>query len=93
MILQEITYIPVDYISIPYYDDHFDITNERVLLGKAVYNVGKELDSVVGRSLQLIGLGLWEKFSKANSLLEKWMAEVKDGAVVTEDAVCVIVLY
>ena len=88
--MQEITYIPVDYICIPYYDDHFDITNERLLLGKALYNIGKEMDNVVGRSLQLIGLGLWEKFSKANGLLEKWTMEVKEEAVVTEDAVSTV---
>ena len=80
------------FIRVPYYDDHFDIKNERWLLGKSLCSVGKELDNVVGRSLQLIGLGLYEKFPKANGLLEKWTAEVGEGAIVTEDAVCKVSL-
>ena len=86
-LFQEINYIPVSYIRIPFYDDHFDIQNERFLLGKTLYYLGKEMDSVIGRSLQLIGLGLYEKFSKANQLLEQWMTAADGAAVVTEDAV------
>ena len=44
---------------------------------------------MIGRSLQLIGLGLWERFFKANNLLEKWLGEDKDEALVTDVAVCI----
>lgn len=83
---EEVQYVRVGFIRVPFYDDHFDIKNERWLLGKSMYSVGKELDNVVGRSLQLIGLGLYDKFPKANGLLEKWTTEMGEGAVITEDA-------
>ncbi|XP_053405902.1 uncharacterized protein LOC123566391 isoform X1 [Mercenaria mercenaria] len=80
---EEVEYIAVKVIRNPYYDDHFDIKDERFLLGKTLYNISKNtatLDGAFSRSLQLIGLGLYEKFELANQLLEEWIADetIKD---------------
>ena len=48
---------------------------------------------MLGRSLQLVGLGLYEKFPKANTLLEDWMASSEDGPLVLEEAVSNAWLY
>ncbi|KAL4227721.1 ribosomal protein S27 [Mactra antiquata] len=78
---EDIEYVAVKVITNPYYDDHFDIKDERFLLGKTLYNLSKNtamLDPEFSRSLQLIGLGLYEKFELANQLLEDW---VKDSSL------------
>lgn len=74
---EDIEYIAVKVIRNPYYDDHFDIKDERFLLGKTLYNLGSNtpvIDGALSRSLQLIGLGLYEKFELANQFLEKWIS-------------------
>ena len=48
---------------------------------------------MLGRSLQLVGLGLYEKFLKANTLLEEWMTSSEDGPLVLEEAVSDTSLY
>ncbi|XP_052796232.1 28S ribosomal protein S27, mitochondrial-like [Mya arenaria] len=83
-------YIPKSVITNPYYDDHFDIKDERFLLGKTLYNLGKHtqgLDGTLSRTLQLIGLGLYEKFELANQLLTSWMNDSSLDTIVYEIAI------
>lgn len=76
----------VRIIHRPVYDDHFDIKKEHLKLGKSLYYLGRagvvpDRDSstkdLVSRSLQFVGLGLYNKFSKALDLLETWIAAAK----------------
>lgn len=77
-------WIPVKYIRYPTYDDHFDIQAEQYLLGKTLYLLGAEfVNSVLGNSLQVLGLGLYHKFSSCLDLLEK-IAEFPDATIVQE---------
>lgn len=85
--LQEIDYIPIKVIRNIYYDDHFDIKDERFLLGKTLYYLSKNtkmLDPVFARSLQLIGLGLYEKFELANQHLTDWLQDSSANVVYSE---------
>lgn len=76
----------VKVIDYPFYDDHFSIQSERFLHGKTLYMLGKKLGGVDGRSLQLVGLGMYDKFPQALKLLQDWMS-VSDGTIVVQDVV------
>lgn len=70
----EENWIKVDYIVFPYYDDHFDIKDERFLLGKTLRMLGNvksvDVPKDIRSSLKLIGLGLYHKFPKGLALLK-----------------------
>ncbi|KAH3695142.1 28S ribosomal protein S27, mitochondrial-like [Dreissena polymorpha] len=86
---EEPQYVAVTIITNPHYDDHFDIKDERLLLGKTMYYLGKEtqgLPKTLSRTLQLIGLGLYEKFELANQILESWLQEDSADGVIHEFA-------
>ena len=76
----------VKFIPNPYYDDHFDIRSDKFLLGKTLNMIGKTTDDVMGRSCQLIGWGLYEKFDKGLKLLRDFLASDQEYSV-TQDAV------
>ncbi|GIY70376.1 28S ribosomal protein S27, mitochondrial [Caerostris darwini] len=59
----------VPFLKNPWFDDHFDITNPKHLIGKTFYLLGRNIDNVVGRSYQIIGLAMYEKWEKAATLL------------------------
>ncbi|XP_050401291.2 28S ribosomal protein S27, mitochondrial [Patella vulgata] len=84
---EEEDWIPVKYIRFPVYDDHFDIKDERFLMGKTLYILGKTCqDEVLGRSLQFMGLGMYQKFEKAIKLLENWEKD-QPGILLLKEAV------
>ena len=85
-------YKPIRVIRNPYYDDHFDIKDERFLLGKTLYLISRGTPTLEGsfsRSLQLIGLGLYEKFELANELLKEWISDSSLTKVVYKRAVSI----
>jgi len=93
---QEPQYVPVKIITNPFYDDHFDIKDERFLLGKTLYSLGrhtKGLDQTLSRTLQLIGLGLYEKFELATKLLESWNKDSSLKNIVYKIAVSIACNY
>lgn len=79
--------MPVAFIENPWYDDHFDIPRDSLLLGKTLLAVGKTLDSTLGRSCQLLGCGLYEKFDAGLALMDKWLLSA-DKFTVAKQAVC-----
>ncbi|KAL3866561.1 hypothetical protein ACJMK2_043850 [Sinanodonta woodiana] len=84
---EEDQWIPVNVIRCPYYDDHFDIKDDNFLLGKTLYMLGKEgylAGQELGRSLQVIGLGLYQKYAKALDLLEKWVSSDMQAVIYDE---------
>lgn len=66
--------VRVKFLRTPYFDDHFDLTDPNHLVGKTLFLCGKECDTPVGLSSQIVGLSLYEKFSDAflliNSILK-----------------------
>ena len=87
-VLQEEDWIPVKYIKYPHYDDHFDVKDERFLLGKTLNMIGQHMtsDPVLQNSLRLIGLGLWHKFGKGLFLMEE-LAKTKKKEQILDEAV------
>lgn len=74
----------VKIIDFPYYDDHFSIQSEKFLHGKTLYTLGKLLGGVEGRSLQFIGLGMYEKFPRALEMLQSWMSQTESDVIVKD---------
>lgn len=76
--------VRVAYLRNPYFDDHFDLTEPRHLVGKTLAFQGKAMDNALGRTCHLRGLILYEKYEDALKLLKQWQTEVKDDVVYKE---------
>lgn len=66
--LQVIIY--VKHLKNPFFDDHFDLQEPKHLVGKTLYVAGMARTDLLGRSAQVHGLALQEKWEKGVSLLE-----------------------
>ncbi|XP_064621041.1 small ribosomal subunit protein mS27-like [Lineus longissimus] len=77
----EVTYMRVPYIRNPHYDDHFDLTDEDVLLGKTLNFVGRLQNDIIGRSSQVIGLAKYQKFDKALALMKQYLETTEESSI------------
>ena len=84
---QELEWIKVNFLERPVYDDHFDISKDSMKLGKTFAMVAKSADDILGRSYQLMGWGLYEKFDKGIALMRQWLENGKIGDAVSREAV------
>ncbi|XP_058831125.1 uncharacterized protein LOC131689823 [Topomyia yanbarensis] len=57
--------VRVNFIRNEFFDDHFDIKDTKLLLGKTFFLLGLNSEGAVGNSSKLLGLVLYEKYSKA----------------------------
>ncbi|XP_011873798.1 PREDICTED: 28S ribosomal protein S27, mitochondrial [Vollenhovia emeryi] len=73
--------VRVDYLRNPYFDDHFDLTDPRDLVGKTLSFLGKHRADAIGRTCQLRGLILFKKYDDVLNLIEKWLGTIQDGIV------------
>ena len=72
-----------------WYDDHWDIARDTLRLGKTLTMITRMEDTVLGRSYNLIGLALWEKYDQVMDQMESWAkSDAKD--IVCEAAVSII---
>ncbi|XP_053986243.1 28S ribosomal protein S27, mitochondrial-like [Hylaeus volcanicus] len=76
--------VRVRYLRNPYFDDHFDLTDPRDLVGKTLAFYGKFMNNTLGRTCQLRGLILYKKYDDISKLIEQWLKEVKDNVVYEE---------
>lgn len=76
--------IRVPYIRNPYFDDHFDLTDPRDLVGKTLNFQGKLRTDAIGRTCQLRGLILYKKYDDVLNLMEKWLGTMQDKIVYEE---------
>lgn len=76
--------VRVSYLRNPYFDDHFDLTDPRDLVGKTLAFYGKIMNNTLGRTCQLRGLILYKKYKDVLKLIEQWMNEVKENIVYEE---------
>ena len=58
------------YLRNPYFDDHFDLRDPKLLFGKTLATLGKTFPDVLGNTYQLIGWGMYQKWEKTLTLLE-----------------------
>lgn len=73
--------VRIPYLRNPYHDDHFDIQEPVVLVGKTLAFYGRYFHDAVGRSCQLWGLVLYKKYKKALNLLLNWNKTIKEGMI------------
>lgn len=76
--------IRVRYIRNPFFDDHFDLTDPRDLVGKTLNFQGKHKADTLGRTCQLRGLILFKKYDDALNLIKNWLETVQDKIVYEE---------
>ncbi|XP_033333977.2 uncharacterized protein LOC117224887 [Megalopta genalis] len=76
--------IRVRYLQNEYFDDHFDLTDPRDLVGKTLAFYGKLMCNTLGRTCQLRGLILYKKYEEVSNVIEEWLKDVKDDVVYKE---------
>nr|XP_022903939.1 28S ribosomal protein S27, mitochondrial-like [Onthophagus taurus] len=63
--------IRVKYLRNPFDDDHFDLTAPNKIIGKTLITFTKNPESVLEKSLHLLGLILYEKLDKSKDFSNK----------------------
>ncbi len=81
----DIQYIRVPVLRNEWFDDHFDIRDPMHLCGKTLHFFGKQFDDIVGRTYQLIGLVLYEKWDKTVELLRKFLSSREENLILKKD--------
>lgn len=76
--------IRVRYLRNPYFDDHFDLTDPRDLVGKTLNFQGKHRTDAIGRTCQLRGLVLYKKYDDVVNLIKEWLGTMQDKIVYEE---------
>lgn len=76
--------IRVGYLRNPFFDDHFDLTDPRDLVGKTLNFQGKNMADAIGRTCQLRGLILYKKYDVVLNLIKKWLEMMQDKIVYEE---------
>jgi len=76
--------VRVAYIRNPYFDDHFDLTDPRDLVGKTLSFLGKYREDALGRTCQLRGLILYNKYEDVTKLIIDWLGNMQDNIVYEE---------
>lgn len=76
--------VRVRYLRNPFFDDHFDLTDPRDLVGKTLNFQGKHRTDALGRTCQLRGLILYRKYDDVANLVKGWLETVKDEIVYEE---------
>ncbi|XP_058461139.1 uncharacterized protein LOC131436436 [Malaya genurostris] len=61
--------VRVKFIRNEFFDDHFDIKDSKLLLGKTFFLLGLNSEELVGSSCKLLGLVLYEKYAEAIELI------------------------
>ncbi|XP_070166157.1 small ribosomal subunit protein mS27 [Polyergus mexicanus] len=76
--------VRVKYLKNPYFDDHFDLTDPRDLVGKTLNFQGKHRTDALGRTCQLRGLILYKKYDDVFKLIKEWLEMIQDKIVYEE---------
>lgn len=73
--------VRVGYVKNPYFDDHFDLTDPRDLVGKTLSFQGKHRMDTLGRTCQLRGLILHKKYDDVLKLIKEWLGTIQEKIV------------
>lgn len=80
---EDVKYVRIPFLRNYWFDDHFDITEPKHLIGKTLYLLSREMNSTLSRSYQIIGLAMYDKWDKAAALLNTF-ANSKDCNLLNE---------
>ncbi|KAG1676496.1 28S ribosomal protein S27, mitochondrial [Nymphon striatum] len=79
----DIDWVRVHFLREDYFDDHFDIKDGTLLLGKSMWVFGQTRSNTLGFTFQFIGLCLYQKWEKLlrlmDTVLENQNSITKDG--------------
>lgn len=70
--------VRVKFLRNPYFDDHFDLREPLQIVGKTLVALTKGKDDILKRSLNLVGLALWNKIDKAKELIAAFKTNKKE---------------
>lgn len=73
--------VRVAFIRNPYFDDHFDLTDDNALVGKTLVMIGEMIPGKIGNSSKLLGYGLYGKYDKGIQLLDKIGSDVHTDVI------------
>ncbi|KAJ9592010.1 hypothetical protein L9F63_001449 [Diploptera punctata] len=76
--------VRVKYLRNPYFDDHFDLHDPKLLVGKTLAMLGKHFPDAIGKTYQLIGWGMYQKWDKALAILEQILNEKQKPSLFKE---------
>jgi hypothetical protein len=76
--------VRVKYLRNPYFDDHFDLRDPKLLVGKTLATLGTTFQDTIGWTYQLVGWGLYQKWDKAIRTLEQILKGQQKPAVFRE---------
>ncbi|PNF23762.1 hypothetical protein B7P43_G16833 [Cryptotermes secundus] len=76
--------VRVKYLRNPYFDDHFDLRDPQLLVGKTLATLGATFPDPVGWTYQLVGWGMYQKWDKAIRTLEQILKGQQKPAVFRE---------
>lgn len=68
--------VRVKFLRNEFFDDHFDLTDHKHIVGKSLVLLGKFLDPVLAVNSQLLGYTLYQKNEKAGELLKSTKSDV-----------------
>lgn len=81
--------VRVKYLRNPYFDDHFDLRDPQLLLGKTFATLGIALADSVGYTYQLVGWALYKKWNKlikcVDEVIEKKQTVFNEGIKILEN--------
>lgn len=68
--------VRVKFLRNEFFDDHFDLKDNKHIVGKTLALLGKCLDPVLAANAQLLGYSLYQKNDKANEILKSTKSDV-----------------
>lgn len=77
----EVVKVRVKFLRSPWFDDHFDLTEPKDLVGKTLSYIGKYTNTPAGRSCHLRGLIVYRKYKQALDLINQWKEKCPDPLV------------
>lgn len=83
---EDAEYVRIPFLRNPYFDNHFDLTNPRVICGKTLSSIGFHLiqlsDQELGNKCRLIGDILQGKWCEAKEILDRCVqSNSKTGSI------------
>lgn len=69
--------VRVKYLRNSYFDDHFDLTDHKKLIGKTLWMFTRDYDNILYNSLHLLGLGLHDKMEELNTTIKQFQRNNK----------------
>ena len=61
----------VDYIPLPFFDEHFDLKDPNFMVGKTLIYGSIGIEGTIGLNCKILGLTLYQQWEKLNNMLNE----------------------